>query len=220
MAAGWERVRRTLPETEQDDNVTPDLLAITRFLGLIEGRLQVPIPKTWEETVKAAHGRSQRSIGFPRSDLVLVARASEEKWRVERDGAHWLVKKDSQLIKLPAEDALGWVLHATVECAGEKAYVALYGAPFAYTLFATDKSNGKVIWSSKVWGPSKVWPPGVIVNTSGSDWHVVTTRSSGETLVVFGFSGSAVYIEVFDCKTGENRCRFSTAYFDEIAMRK
>lgn len=60
MAAGWERVRRTMPETMQEAAVTPDILAISRFLGLIEGRLQVPIPKTWEETVKCATGYGRK----------------------------------------------------------------------------------------------------------------------------------------------------------------
>jgi hypothetical protein len=222
MAAGWERVRRTMPETEQEDAVGPDLLAISRFLGLIEGRLHVPIPKTWEETVKSATGRGQRNIWFPpRSDLLLPERNFE--WLVERDGAQWLVKKDSQLIKVPAGNDLGPLSRARVECTRERAYVAVYGSlSDAYPLIAVDQANGKVLWSSKVWGTSKVWPRGIIVNTSGSDWHVVTMRSSSETLVIFGFSSRAVYVEAFDRNTGENRCRFSTAYFDfdTIAPRK
>jgi hypothetical protein len=208
-----------MPETEQVDVVTPDLLAISRFLGLIEGRIRVPIPKTWEETVRSVQGHGQRNIWFPpRPDLVLVARRSEQ-WLVERDGAHWLVKKGSQLIKFPAEDGLGPVSYATAECAGEWAYVAMYDTPSAYRLFAIDQGNAKVMWSSKVWGTSKVWPRGVIVN-SGPDWHAVSIRSSGEALGVFGFSSRAVYVEVFDRKTGENRCRFSTAYFDERPPRE
>jgi hypothetical protein len=42
-------------------------------------------------------------------------------------------------------------------------------------------------------------------------------RSTDETLVVFGISDNAVYVEVFDRLTGENRCRFSTAYFDDFS---
>jgi hypothetical protein len=214
IAAGWERVRRTMPSTELEDVVPPDLLAITRFLGLIEGRLQVPIPKTWEETVKSATGHGQKNIWFPpRPDLALAARRGE-RWPLERDGAHWLLKNERRLIKLPAEAGLGLVSNATAECAGESVYVAVYGSlSDAYRLFALHQDNGQIMWSSKVWGPSKVWPRGVIVNISGSDWHVVTMRASDEMLTVFGFSGRAVYVEAFDRKTGENRCRFSTAYF-------
>ncbi len=217
MAAGWERVRRTMPETEQEDAVTPDLLAISRFLGLIEGRLQVPLPKTWEETVKSAVGRGQKTIWFPRWDLVLVERRFTP-WSFTRDGDHWLVKNENQLIKLPAEDAM--VSNVTVECAGESAYVALYGSQSPYRLFAIDQRKGKIAWSSKVWGTARVFPRGVIVNTSGSDWHVVTMRSTDEMLVVFGFAGVGVYVEAFDRQNGENRCRFSTNYFERVSLRK
>jgi hypothetical protein len=216
MAAAWERVRRTMPETEQVDVVTPDLLAVSRFLGLIEGRVGVPVPKAWEETVKSAVGRSQRNIWFPpRWDLALIGRSSGQ-WPLERDGAHWLVKKDSQSITLPAQDQVETFSDATVECAGESAYVGLYGSlpTSAYRLFAVNQGSGNVVWSCNVWGTSRIRPRGVIVNTSGSDWHVANMRASGETLVVFGFSSRAVYLEAFDRKTGENRCRFSTAYFD------
>ena len=88
----------------------------------------------------------------------------------------------------------------------------------AYRLFAVNQGNGKVIWFSKVWGLTRIMPRGVIVNTSGPNWHVVSMRSSGETVVVFGFSWAAVYFESFDRKTGVNRCRFSTAYFDLDAV--
>ncbi len=220
IAAGWERVRRTMPETNHEDVVTPDLLAITRFLGLIEGRVHVSIPKTWEATVKSAIGHSQKSIWFPpRPDLLLMDRHNAN-WRVEREGANWLVKNDRQLMKLPARNDDGAIFHAAVESAGEKAYVVLYGGlSHAYRVSAIVQGTGKVAWSSEVWGFRELWPRGVIGSSSGSDWHVVTMRSSGETLVVFGYSGRAVYVEVFDRKTGVNQCRFSTAYFDSVAPR-
>ena len=223
IAAGWERVRRTMPETEHDVVVAPDSLAISRFLGLIEGRLHVPIPKTWEQAVKSARGRGQKRISFSTVHL-LTPKGGIEKWGVERDGANWVVKKGKQLIKLPADDELGPVADAAVEWdGGRQVYVAVYSSfSDAYRLVAVDQGNGKVIWSSKVWGLTRIMPRGVIVYTSGPGWHVVSMRLSGESVVVFGFSASNVYFESFDRKTGENRCRFSTSYFDldAVASRK
>jgi hypothetical protein len=221
MAAGWERVRRTMPEAERPNVVTPDLLAVSRFLGLIEGRLQVPIPMSWQETVMSAKGYGQQRIWFPRSDLVPAERAREPSL-VERDGARWLVLKDNESIKLPSTERLAPLSHASAECAGEWAYIALYDSlnSSSYRLFAIDRTNGRVAWSSKVWGLSTVVPRGAVMNTSGSDWHVVIIRLSPETLAVFGFSFRAAYVEVFDRKTGENQCRFSTAYCDAVATRK
>jgi hypothetical protein len=218
LAAGWELVRRTMPETEQKDVVTPDLLAISRFLGLVEQRLRVPVPKTWAEALKSVAGYGQKDIWF---QLVQAGRKGD--WRIKRDGAHLRVKRGIRSIKLPAGIVLEPASYATAECVGEWAYVAVYSAlpDSRYTLFAIDQGNGKVRWSTTVWGTSRIRPRGVItVGYSGSDWHVVETRSSAETLAVFGFSGSAVYVEVFDRKTGENRCRFSTAYFHELPMTR
>jgi len=215
VAAGWERVRRTMPEIEHEDTVSPDLLEMSRFLGLVEGRIQVPVPKTWAETLKSAVGHAQNNLWFPpRPDLALLGRKNEH-WSLERNGASWLAKKGLQSIKLPEQDASELGSYATVECAGKWAYVALFDdvVRSPYRLFAIDQDTGRIQWSSRVWGTSRVRSSGVIVPSGGSDWHIVAMRSSSETLVVFGFSSGAVYMEAFDRKTGQNRCRFSTAYF-------
>jgi hypothetical protein len=219
LAAGWERVRQTMPETKQEATATPDPLGIARFLGLIEGRLRVPVPKAWEEVLKSARGQDRNSIYFPPCDLELTERRSR-KWMLEREGANWLVKQDKQVIKLPAEAKLGPISQVTVECVGNTTYAALYGSSFKYRLFAIDQSNGRIMWSSFVWGASKVWPAGVAAMYSGSERYHVNICSSGETLVVFGLSGLAMYIEVFDCTTGVNRCRFSTEYFNLVSRSK
>lgn len=215
LAAGWERVRRTMPETEQEHVVVPDSMAVSRFLGLMEGRLHVPLPRTWTETLNSSAGHGQKSIRFRGGSDLAGAERSSGGWRVQRDGAGWLLKADRRVIKLPAEVvALDPDSHGTIEFAHDRAYVAVYGSlpESKYKLFAIDPGTGKVLWSSDVRGTSRVWPSGVLVGYSGNYWHVVTKRSSDETLVLFGISGEAVYIEVFDRKTGGNRCRFSTAY--------
>jgi hypothetical protein len=93
-------------------------------------------------------------------------------------------------------------------------YVALYNSLLpTYTLFAIDRSNRKLLWSAEVWGKSRVSANGGPVSETGSDWHVVSLRATDRTVAVFGCSGTAIYLEAFDCKTGENKCRFSTNYF-------
>jgi hypothetical protein len=49
---------------------------------------------------------------------------------------------------------------------------------------------------------------------SGPDFQpVVEIETAGDEVAVFGFTGPAAYIEVFDARTGRNLCRFNTAYF-------
>jgi hypothetical protein len=214
LAAGWERVCRTLPVEEQDKLVIPDARMISRFLGLLEGRIQVHIPEGWEAAVKSAKAYGQRSVTFsvPRHE----DQPSPGHGFLRRAGDRWIVKKESQLIKLPADDGAGPVDYASVEFADSRAYTALYGwMPIPYLLSATDRGSGEIIWSSRVWAN------GDRGAYTGPGRHFVTIRSTRDKIVVFGLSsfGSA-YVEVFDKKTGENRCRFNTANSNELASRK
>jgi hypothetical protein len=206
LAAGWERVRRTMPEAEQRDVISPDRVALSRFLGLVEGRIQVPIPDAWEATVTSTKGYGKAAIWFPRLELVdkqLVTR------RPLRDGERWMVKMENLSLKLAAEDGLGPVDNFATVRDGEIVYVALYGSrPTPFRLFAVNRDNARPIWSTKVWAA------GGLVEYEGKGWHLAEIRLVGERLAVFGISDDSAYVEAFDKKTGANQCRFSTAYFD------
>ncbi len=54
LAAGWERVRRTLPKEKQEGTVRPNERMLSSFLELVEGRTQVPLPRFWEYRVQSA----------------------------------------------------------------------------------------------------------------------------------------------------------------------
>jgi len=213
LASGWERVRRTLPRLRRQELVSPDAQAISRFLGLVEGRMQVPLPRIWEATVKSVKGYEQGVIWFPfpRTEGVSATGhrlAESEVSAPTRRGEQWIVRKGNETISLPAEDHFGPVDKSTVEVSGRVAFVALYGsAPDPYQLFSVDRSNGKVNWTSEVWAA------GGFVNYHGLGWHVVGMRLVAEKLAVFGVSEGTAYIEVFDCESGENQYRFGTAYF-------
>jgi hypothetical protein len=84
LAAGWERVRRTMPEAERGDVVVPDSPAVSRFLGLVEGRLRVPIPKTWAETLQSSAGHGQKSTSFE----VFDRKTGENRCRFSTAYAH------------------------------------------------------------------------------------------------------------------------------------
>ena len=150
LAAGWERVCRTVPMREQDELVDPDPEAISRFLGLLEGRIQFSIPEEWEAAVKSAKAYRQRDFRFSQPEH--GKQPFPGHGLLKRVGHQWVVKKDGQLIKLPASRGLGPVDFAVVEFAGERAFTALFGWPPApYKLFATDRASGGVIWLSSVW---------------------------------------------------------------------
>ncbi len=120
---------------------------------------------------------------------------------------------DGELIKLPKGVGPGPVDFAAVELDADSAFTALYTwPPVAYPLFATDRRSGQVLWSSNVWAV------GDYFGGTGQGWHFVAVRSATQRLAVFGMDSRTVYVEVFDKKTGQNLCRFSTAYVRPFAQ--
>ena len=110
---------------------------------------------------------------------------------------------------------MGPVDDVAVHLETEAAYIALYGwPPIPRKLFAIDRASKKVIWSSKAWAN------GGLMSYQGQGWHFAEIRSAGETISLFGISEGGAYVEVFDKKSGENRCRFSTSYFDVTVPQK
>ena len=212
LAAGWERVRRTMPAVTQQNLIRPDANAISRFLGLIEGRLQAPVPELWEAAIKSAKKTSvKRRISY--SQPRLERTPSHSKASFQRDGPNWNVTKNNQTIKVPAEDDFGPVDDAVAEITPDVGYVALYGwPPIPTALHAINRHTGKALWSSKIWmGGSDV------DNFEGQGWHAVDMQVRGDVVILFGVSNRTAYIEAFDRKTGENRCRFGTGYFIDTA---
>lgn len=210
LAGGWERVRRTFPQAKQQNAVNVNGRAISRFLGLIEGRLRVIIPESWEASAMSATGYGQNTIGFTLSEPMWEIL---KKQKPLRSDDHWILEKDGQTIKLPAEDGHGLIRNFSLLIDGETTYVALYGWPATpYSLFAIERGSNKILWSSKAWAT------GGLKGYQGLGSHFVEMRSTDETLIIFGCSDDCIYVEMFDKKTGKNRCRFSTSYFDAVAQ--
>jgi hypothetical protein len=206
LSAAWERVRRTMPLDEKRQLVRPDPQAMAQFLALVEAKLNIPIPYSWQRIVRGANGVSRQNLGFSGTTLMELART--ELITAQENAGQRTVVKDGIKIKLPDENGQFQVDGAAVELAGKRAFVALHGwPPIPYKLFAIDRASGAIAWSSDVraTGDLTAW--------DGLGWHLATIRAAEDRLVVFGVSGEAAYIEVFDIKTGVNRGRFNTFYF-------
>jgi hypothetical protein len=195
-----------MPSDEQRQLVVPDSQAMASFLALVEAKLNAPIPKSWQRIVQGANGVSRKNLGF--SGTTLIDLTQREIIPAKRSHGAWTVVKDGITIKFAGAADSGAIDGAAVELACDKAFVALYGwPPIPYPLFAVDRASGRIIWSSEVraTGDLTAW--------DGLGFHLATMRLTGDRLIVFGVSGEAAYIEVFDIKTGVNRGRFNTFYF-------
>jgi len=212
LAAAWERARRSLVGVVSDEVVSPVSFEIGRFLGSVEARVGCPIPPVWEATVRSSVAADWGVVGdsFPNGfkQLAIDRKKALSERPLHREGNRWFVDYGSQSVMLPAEVGSGPVDFATVQSTPQAAYVALYGwLPIRYRLFAVDGSAANPAWSTNVWAD------GGLFDYTGVHWHIVEIRASENEVAVFGSSTTAVYVEVFDKKSGENRIRFSSAYF-------
>ena len=214
LAAGWEIVRRSAPQEKRPNTTALDESALSRFLGLVEGRTSIAVPQVWEAVLFSATFNSDRDLYFsrlkaPGSKAILDAegRVDAHRGTVRREGDRWTVESKSGMWSLTARDYPADI--AAIMLTDRNAYVAVYGSePFPYTLFAVDRSSSKVLWSTEVRAD------GGSMDHTGTWWHEVQLRLNRDTLIVFGISVSVAYIEAFDAETGKGLYKFSTLYSD------
>jgi len=212
LAAGWERVRRTIPLQKREKAVAPNKEEIFRFLRLVKRQMGIVIPANWEVAVQNANSYGRDNIWFREaadfSKPNLTSTSGNSSAIVRRENGRWTISWNSQTWSVLASDDQGLVEKASVELADKCAYVCMYGPiPFPYKLYALDRNGGNVLWSSDVWAS------GALINYYGQGGHDVEMRATPDKIAVFGISVNAVYIEVFDRETGHSMCRFSTSYF-------
>lgn len=214
FTAAWEAIRRRVQEGEPTPRWV-DAAALNRFVGFVEGRLRVPLPREWTEGVLSAWVTSQKMICF---------QSIEEKFDVETE-AGWRVSGvdeandfEDQLritvgghdLTVPAslrsDSFFSWQRFASVAHDSRRCYVAHFGpGPFSYTLYCLDLESGDRKWVTTVQVTLRHYGGGV------PGVHRVWIVPRKKTVVVFGLCCGA-YIEVFRKSDGRNLYRFCTDY--------
>ncbi len=103
LAAGWERVLRTVPEPK-NTMVTPDEREISRFLRLVEARIGMPLPEPWKAALKTARGDHHKDL-LCFTAPKLAGRPRQPRAQVRRAGEHWLIKRGFQRMTIPSDSA-------------------------------------------------------------------------------------------------------------------
>ena len=211
LAGGWARVLWSMP-AKTGDIWQPDRLALARFIGLVEGRVGMPVPADWEKTLYSAVYSEDRPFFLP------TTRPAENEQQpgvaVSQQGDSWVVQRGTEEWRLPVADRRGPVDDAAVVVHEDHAYVTLHAWPATqYMLYRLDRASGRVEWSTRVWGVGEgVW-------YQGYGFHWVQLRLTSDQLVVFGISNDVAYVEIFGPATGHNLCRFGTSYFTSVKAR-
>jgi hypothetical protein len=233
LAAGWETVLRTTETKDPKEGDGLDESAISRFLGLVEGRLCVEIPEFWEHVFQTAEWRGHGDVVFT-SDMEREMKERSQRPRretpasrpittlptsaedataapVRREGDRWIVTQGGRNWTVPADDGTGFAYKAAVLVDKDMTFAVVYGAhfpPVGRRIFALSQ-DGRIVWTGYVWAD------GGLLAYSGQHTYDMALRAGGSGITVFGMAGNLAHTEVFDRATGKPTCKFCTLYFDQ-----
>jgi hypothetical protein len=215
----WDRIRRAIPEKEgKESKREVDGRLLQRFLGFLEGRLRVNLPKQWERSVGAARAFHRDNIVFDVDRKRRMIRGThgfyldrQNKLNVRRNSAELVVDRVSIGIPMDAYKRLT-AMKPTHRCSqlsvlvsGDRCFIANYantGTPFF--LLCLNRTSNEVEWQSEAKGSGVGAYLGV-----GS--HAVYLAENDESIVAFGVEGISIHIEGFDKKSGRRQFWFSSA---------
>jgi hypothetical protein len=225
LRAAWERVRRTVPNNKEQKANHPDPDSVSRFLGFVEGRVRVAIPKFWENGIRRAVKNQGSRIWFERGKRpepgdITYKQVRPELWAaegitVEARGLPLYVSDGDMSVRLATDIFTSkWKVpfaRISVDLAGEKYFLGHYSCfrePFH--LHRVAAASGDIEWSSRV--SAGVDLGDTIGYVGPTSRHSVAIAHADDAVVVFGLDFDAAYIEAFDPTNGTNLYRFCTAY--------
>ena len=191
--------------------------SVQRFLGFVEGRLRIALPRFWEAAIRDVMAYDRFEISF--SDIPLKPDHTIPLVAIERSNMSQRPEEKKIELKLPGESLIvasqsfhkaatefGITLSAFL--ARKRCYVAIYHClPGRYSMWCIDRKTGEVLWRTDV------WVAGSLPAFSGFDnSHVTQIMVDVDRVLVFGISSSCVYVEAFNARDGKSLFRFSTAY--------
>ncbi len=192
LAAGWERVRRTIPEAWTRGELSSSE-SLDKLLELIEQRTKIPPPAFWKEAIRTAEYRARDNIyvdassrsekaDFLKRGFVVPdpptpnVRWGDTDWLVTAEGREW------RLPRLPYTNGAEKLAVTTNE---KRVFFLLYSWSFdPHSLYAADRESGDVKWSTSVWEKSAS-----IQMSGGVDRIRAELQLHDNEIVVFGISG-------------------------------
>jgi hypothetical protein len=218
IQAAWQEVALTVPETKDENKPTfrPDQGKLNWFLGFLEGRTRLRIPKWWREAVLDARANRRDNFYFPYLRFGELISKEAVQTAVTKRGERFslTVGKDSmdlpsELLKDVVQDGKLSSRYAYSAYFGpQKCYIAIYDdAGYPYSLVCVNRTSTKVVWKTKGWG--SFW--GMLGGKVGRARVAVDVQ--GDRVLVFGCSGLGfVHAEAFRADNGKNIFRFSNTY--------
>jgi hypothetical protein len=217
LQAAWEEVQLSLPEKDQPQPTRVQPGKLERFLGFLEGRGRVQIPRWWEIALGEAKSRgrdhrvtcSSNALAFQRGKRIITGLRirTEEGISLSKENGTITLRVGKQSLVVPKELIIEDRVLAdnlTVLISGQHWYVALYDTVgYKYPLVCLENKTGKMLWQAVVWG-TWWW------EYSGLHSQRVSLSKQDDRVVVFGASSTGAHVEAFKASDGTNLFRVST----------
>lgn len=233
LQAAWQPVREEAPSHLDEERTVKvgTLVSAHRFVGFVEGRLRVTLPKWWVRLLLNAYTDAD---GFVWAQTEIPIEGKPISKKVPRyfqfDGSKWVASDDKTLsigdlqsitlrgaeYRLPHEIAEKGVQQAFFDLLTETAdakvqLVAVYEEHSnGFPMYGFDRADKHVLWTADVgFGSprSGAFGPGIV--------HNVQLVINGDTVYVYGFDATSAYVEAFAINNGTNLFRFGTSYARE-----
>jgi hypothetical protein len=234
LASAWEAARREMSISVKG----PDTFGNGRFVGFVEGRLDVAPPTWWvlalregnlgidtlyfnKPTCKSPYIESSFRFNAPTRDLVgSVGTKDEQAWvpamispvgafiNDEKGGWRVGIGDDFVIVREELRERMGQVHHWA--CVS-------FGKDCVYLAFhAGVPCPFKLYCIDRTSGSLKwqtlVWVSGNLFQCTGSHFHWVEIKESANEVVVFGVANEMAYVEGFRRVNGLNSFRFGTLF--------
>jgi hypothetical protein len=210
IQAAWEEVELTVPEMEGPTVFRPDKDKLGQFLGFLEGRARVKVPKWWEQMVLDARANRRRNIyrGQPEEppyhDAGMDHLWAPKNTTLRREDDKVVLRVDAEFVTVP-EELLKRERNISALIRPDRYYLVEHGNwGHPSELICIDRASSKILWKAEVWGTR--WGS---VSGQSQEWVAVTEQNN--RVVVFGASGG-VNVEAFNADDGTNLFRFSSSY--------
>ena len=216
--SAWKEAMNSLPDDDTNSIVPSDPIALNRFVGFAEGRLQIAVPKWWIATLipdaSIKHKKNRKNREPTKDDLVyhnsgLNSVSSPVGTSLTHEGDQTKLKIGNESITLPLAISSGLDSYG-VGVSGcftaDHCFVCVHdivGSP--HSAWAISRKSGKIEWERRVCG---CWYWG----TTGHHESRVSVAIQNGKLVIFGEAGTGFYLAGLSPESGKVLFEFSTGY--------
>lgn len=228
LAAGWEKVRRTVPmrrstynsfyssdfdpRPKDGEELVYDKAAVSRFLKLVRERTELAVPDFWEKALLEPDLTTRVDVPMVRGDRPAGIERVQNQWVVTLEAGQWflpVVQEADDIDQCPDAVRLKMTRKTAYLVIIESYLLALV----PYRLYALDRENGRILWSARIRSHMEPFPPGVALGGWVDTGYILDLEADDNWVAVLGITQlGRAYIETFT--SGRNECRFSTGFFN------